>query len=121
MKIVDANIILRYLLKDIEDQYKVASNILEQEIIFIPELIVAEVVYVLEKVYEVKRDEIRDSIVGLFTYPNIISEDIERLNCALGFYKEYNIDFADSILLGYNKENDFKIDTFDKQLNKLLD
>lgn len=50
MNIVDANIILRYLLEDIPELAEKAAEILENNEIFIPNEVFAEVVYVLEKV-----------------------------------------------------------------------
>lgn len=49
MEITDANIILRYLLKDNADFFLKARNIIEKNKIFIPVEVCAEVVYVLEK------------------------------------------------------------------------
>ncbi len=51
MKVVDANIILRYLLEDHPEMSIQAADILEKEEIFVPTEVIAEVVYVLEKVY----------------------------------------------------------------------
>jgi predicted nucleic-acid-binding protein len=54
MQIIDANIILRYLLKDNPVLFNKAAGIIEgNKEIFIPNEVVAETVYVLEKVYGV--------------------------------------------------------------------
>lgn len=53
MNIVDANIILRYLLNDIDDLADKAANIVENNLVFSPNEVIAEIVYVLEKVYKV--------------------------------------------------------------------
>lgn len=58
MEITDANIILRYLLKDNADFFLKARNIIEKNKIFIPVEVCAEVVYVLEKVYKIPRVKI---------------------------------------------------------------
>jgi predicted nucleic-acid-binding protein len=50
MKIVDANFVLRYLLQDNEKLSNKAKDIIENNEIFIPTEVVAEIVYVLEKV-----------------------------------------------------------------------
>ncbi len=55
MKVVDANIILRYLLNDHEELSDTATTIIENNEVLIPNEIIAEVVYVLEKVYKVKK------------------------------------------------------------------
>lgn len=55
MNIVDANIILRYLLQDAVQFLDQARDKIENHNIFIPNEVIAEVVYVLEKVYKVER------------------------------------------------------------------
>ena len=42
MDYVDANYILRYLLKDVAEQYLKAVNVIENENLFVPDFIVAE-------------------------------------------------------------------------------
>ncbi|MDZ7775731.1 MAG: PIN domain-containing protein [Bacteroidales bacterium] len=49
IEIIDANIILRYLLNDHEGFSKKSVKIIEQMDIFLPFEVCAEVVYVLEK------------------------------------------------------------------------
>ena len=48
MKITDANIILRYLLKDKHEFFLQAVEVVENQNVFLPNEIVAEIVYVLE-------------------------------------------------------------------------
>ncbi|KJS20909.1 MAG: twitching motility protein PilT [Clostridiaceae bacterium BRH_c20a] len=58
MKIVDANVILRYLLNDVHEMAEKATQLLENNEVYIPNEITAEVVYVLEKIYKVGREDI---------------------------------------------------------------
>lgn len=120
MQIVDANIILRYLLNDIEDLANKATDILENNEIFIPNEIIAEVVYVLEKVYKVKRKEIQKSLSEFLTYDNIITADIDILLESLEIYSKRQLDFVDTLLLSYRKIKKYTVFTFDKKLEKLL-
>ena len=58
--IIDTNVILRYLLCDHKELYKKAEEIFNQILLrelkaFIPTFIVAEVVYILQKLYKVDR------------------------------------------------------------------
>lgn len=71
MNIVDANLILRYLLQDAPQFIDQANEKMERCSIFIPNEVIAEVVYVLEKVYKVERQEIYDSLRNLLRYRNI--------------------------------------------------
>ena len=121
MELVDANIILRYILWDNKELAEKSKEIIENKQIEIPFEVIAEVVYVLEGVYKVKRTEIRDSIIGLFKYPNILIRDLEVLKKAFQIFSKSKFDFVDSILLGYNKVKDAKVYTFDKKLEKKME
>lgn len=120
MQIVDANIILRYLLKDIEELHTKAVQIIENNQIHIPFEVIAEVVYVFEKIYEVPRSEIKDVISTLLNYPNISTLNVNILYEALKIYEKQKIDFVDSLLISYNHIQKDTIYSFDKKLNKLL-
>ena len=120
MKIVDANIVLRYLLNDTKDLADKATEILENNVVFIPNEVMAEIVYVLEKVYNVERKEIYSSLIELLEYKNIEVSDFSLINEALVVYSERKLDFVDTLLYAYNKIANHEIYTFDKKLNTLL-
>ncbi len=120
MQVVDANIVLRYLLNDHADLHKRAAEIIESQSICIPFEVVAEVVYVLEKLYAVPRNAIRVSLQMLIHSENISVNDKEVLEKALQFFSKKNIDFVDALLLGYNHVKRHQVFSFDKGLNKLL-
>lgn len=120
MKIIDANIALRYLLKDDEQSFLKASQIIESDEVHITNEIIAEIVYVLEKVYSVPKAEIVGVLSVFVEMVNIFIDDKQLILEALRFYEKHNLDFVDSILLSYNKVRKYKVITFDKKLKKLL-
>ena len=120
MKIIDANIALRYLLKDDEQSFLKASQIIESDEVHITNEIIAEIVYVLEKVYSVPKAEIVGVLSAFVEMVNILIDDKQLILEALRFYEKHNLDFVDSILLSYNKVRKYKVITFDKKLKKLL-
>ncbi|MFA6980537.1 MAG: PIN domain-containing protein [Ignavibacteriaceae bacterium] len=121
MQIADANVILRYLLKDDKTQFGQAKLILEKNGIFIPFEITAEIVYVLEKVYNISREEISSTLSILFTYDNLSFINKKIVLKALEFYSSYKLDYADSLLCAYKAIENHEIFTFDKRLLKVLD
>jgi predicted nucleic-acid-binding protein len=121
MKIVDANIILRYLLNDHEELSEKATVIIENNEVLLPNVVIAEIVYVLEKVYEVKNEEISDILLELFKYTNIVVNDIEVLEEAFILFGKRRLDFVDTLLYAYNKVKGYEVYTFDKKLNRLLE
>ena len=120
MKIVDANIILRYLLNDSDDLSDRAAEILENNMVFVPNEVVAEIVYVLEKVYKVEKGKISIALLELFEYGNLQVGDFGIVNEALRVYAERKLDFADTLLYAYYKIGKHDVYTFDKKLNNLL-
>lgn len=82
MKIVDANFILRYLLNDIEEQAKEAFSVLNSGSISLLNEVIAEIVYVLEKVYTVDRNRICSELKDLIESDNIMVNDIDVMSHA---------------------------------------
>ena len=62
-KLIDANVILRYLLRDHPQMSEEAKKVIEEGAFTLPEVL-AEVVYVLKGVYQVERTEIAKTLVG---------------------------------------------------------
>lgn len=120
MKIVDANIVLRYLLNDFEEFTQKATEIIENNDVFIPNEVIAEVVYVLEKVYEVSNIEISTTLKELFRYDNFSLSDTEVVEVALALYGSRRLDFVDTLLYAYGKAKGYEVFTFDKKLKNLL-
>lgn len=120
MLIVDANIILRYLLFDNVEMAKKAAKIIENNTIFLPFEVVAEIVYVLEKVYRIERNEISRSLKKLLKSENIHTYDSDILNKALEIFRTKKIDFVDTLLCGYSLIKDDEVITFDKKINDYI-
>lgn len=120
MKIIDANIILRYLLNDVEDLSEKAEEIIENNDVFVPNEVIAEVVYVLEKVYKVERIEIDNYLTEFFEKQNISVLDKKVLFAAFKLFSSKKLDFVDTILYAYAKVKDYEIFTFDKKLKKTI-
>ena len=73
---LDANAVLRFLLQDVEDQFRQVKNIIQKEKCYITLEVIAEVCYVLEGLYQVPRDEIADSIRRLNFDVVILNADV---------------------------------------------
>lgn len=121
MKIIDANIVLRYLLKDDITLHKKALSVLENNDLFVPNEIVAEIVYVLEKVYSIPKKEIAAVLCLFFLRENLSFLDLQLILNSLQIYMQYNIDYADALLVSYKKTNSDEIFSFDKKLIKILE
>lgn len=117
MTLVDANVILRYLLNDIPEQVESASSVIRSGAFTLPE-IVAEVVYVLVRLYNVPREEIKEIVSPVFDEIQIDNKDV--VVKALATYSETKFDFVDSLLLSRKSLLGDEIFTFDKKLANRL-
>ena len=115
--LVDANIILRYLLQDDDKMFQESNRIIENGAEALPEVL-AEVVYVLMKVYAVERHEISEALRTMLSEVQVNNSAV--IDKALELFGENNLDFVDCILLAYNQVENMSVQTFDKQLKKKL-
>ena len=73
---VDSNILVRHLTGDPPDQARRATAFLQagQDLVLV-DLVVAEVVYVLESVYEVERERVAELLRAVIGFPAIVVAD----------------------------------------------
>ena len=118
---VDSNIILRYLLDDHIKLSKKAREIIDSENnIFICDGVLAEIVYVLSKTYQVKRKDIKDTLINLINRENIYINESTVIIKSLEIFASKNIDYIDCLLCAYHHVKNKKVETFDKKVLKCL-
>jgi len=123
-KLIDANVILRYLLRDDEGSFKKASALLEkvkkgEEIVVIPESVIAECVYVLLKIYHVDRETIAEKLRGLLSYKGIANSDRIDLIEAITLFGQSQISIVDCILCSKSVNQGMILFTFDDELENI--
>lgn len=117
---LDANVILRYLLQDCEKFTGQSIKYIEDNNVYIKNEVLAEVVYVLNKTYNVPKSEVSNILKELLENDNIEAESKKVVILALEIYESKNIDFVDGLLCAYHKILNYKVVSFDKKLNKCL-
>lgn len=120
MKMIDANIILRFILCDNKELANEAAEIIINNECLVTNEIVAEVVYVLSKVYNISRQKISDELTKILNLNSIKPTENDVLRYAIKIYGEKSLDFADCLLVGYNLVYNYEVCTFDVKLNKFL-
>ncbi len=121
MSVVDANVILRYILDDHAELSPKAAEILEQQQTVTLTLEVAcEVVYVLQKVYAVDRKEIQWQLSNLLHEELVAMEKASVFLAALDYYSTSKLDFVDTLLWAYHAIEQQEVYTFDSKLAKLI-
>ena len=116
-KLIDANIILRYLLEDHPQLSEEAKKIIEDGAFALPEVL-AEVVYVLKGVYKVGRREIAETLIDFLDEIDVESQ--EAMCESLSIFSETSFDFVDCILIARHRILGDEVASFDKKLNKML-
>lgn len=91
-KLIDANVILRYLLGDHPQMSEKAKKVIEAGAFTLPEVL-AEVVYVLKGIYKVERAEIAKVLIDFLDEISI--ENQETVCEALSLFSETSLDFVD--------------------------
>ena len=118
MILLDANYLLRFLIRDDEESYAIAKECLTNNRCFIPNEVLAEVVFVLLKVYKVTKEEIKNTVIQLIQYDNILIDAKPSIVKSLEIFSDKNLDFVDAILCA--KSADYEIRTFDRKLQNCI-
>ncbi len=117
MLLIDANVILRYLLSDHEEMAQRAKEAIMHGAYTTVEVL-CEVVYVLAGVYHAEREEIQEWLTCLLNEVSL--ENKQAILYALRVYGETRLDFVDCVLVGYKRILGAQVFTFDKKLNRML-
>ncbi|MCL2312240.1 MAG: PIN domain-containing protein [Firmicutes bacterium] len=120
MVILDTNTILRYLLQDNSEMADIVEKTLDERPCLITVEIVAELVYVLTKVYKIDRKSVANMLRNFFTLNNISIIKKEIVSFALTLFIETNLSFVDSLLVSYSSIENYEVLTFDKELKRYL-
>ena len=86
----------------------------------LPDLIVAEVVYVLESFYEVKPKRVAELVRAVIAFPAIVVVDEPMLLRALEVYEVERIDFAEAYLVASAEASGVEsIASFDRSIDRV--
>jgi predicted nucleic-acid-binding protein len=118
---LDTNVLIRHLTGEPPAQARRATAFLERaDELLVPDLIVAEVVYVLESFYEVKRQRVAELVRAIIAFPAIIVADEPLLLRALEVYEVERIDFAEAYLIASAEASGVEtIASFDRAIDRV--
>lgn len=124
MKGIDTNILVRFLVGDDELQAQKVYNIFKnaeanKSELFVPLLVILELVWVLESVYQIKRFDILESIHDLTMMPIFKFEQQTALQKFIYAAKNNSQDLSDLIIAHSAKEYGCEnVMTFDRKASK---
>jgi len=118
---VDTNILVRHLTGDPPDLAARATAFLGQaDELLLPDLIVAEMVYVLESYYEVPIEEVGRLVRSVIAFDAVRTLDPALLLRSLEIYVVHRIDFAEAYLVASAESAGVRdIASFDRSIDRV--
>lgn len=122
--IFDTNIILRYLLRDLEDQYVVVQGKLKRlkqagGVAVVFGEVVAECIHVMEKLYRMTRTDMVSILKPFLQTEMILLEDKNTILKALSMYESRPLSYLDCLIIQKSWESGTKVFSFDLKLTKV--
>ena len=120
---LDTNVLVRFLVRDDEDQHQRAAELLrrgaaEGKVFFVGDVVLAEVVSVLRSRYRCDRDEIASVVRQLSEVEELVFESTSRVVRALRVYEKRGGGFADHLIAERARDAGCEVViTFDKALH----
>ena len=118
---LDTNVLVRHITGDPPDQALQATRYLEQaDLLLLPDLILAEVAYVLQSFYRMARGETADALRASLTFPAIRVIDRVLLLRTIELYEFQRLDFADAYLVASAESTGVNsIASFDRDIDRV--
>ncbi len=117
---VDTNVIVRHLTGDPPTQARRATRFLQQaDNLLLPDLILAEVAYVLESYYEAPRPQVAEALRAILAFRAIRVVDGPLLLRAVELYEVQGQDFADAYLVASAERTGVGVvASFDREIDR---
>ncbi|MQA83238.1 MAG: PIN domain-containing protein [Streptosporangiales bacterium] len=118
---LDTNVVVRYFTRDPPEQADAAERFLrDAEELWVADLIVAEVVYVLRRVYRIPRPVVASGLRSMLGVRNIVTNNPALLLRAIEIYETRRLAFADAyIAAAAEMSGAGTVASFDKGLDRL--
>jgi predicted nucleic acid-binding protein len=118
---VHTNVLVRHLTGDPPEQARRATEFLgAAEGLVLTDVIFAEVIYVLESLYELEREQVAERLRAVVGFPAIIVLDASVLLRALEVYEVHRIDFAEAYLVACAEASGIgAVASFDRAIDRV--
>ena len=118
---LDTNVLVRYFTGDPPEQARRAAAYLAwADELLVPDLVVAELVYVLQSFYEVERARVAELLRAVLAFPAVVVVDAALLLRALEVYEVERLDFADAYLVASAEASGVgAIASFDRSIDRV--
>lgn len=125
-RLVDTNLIVRYLVQDQEKQAKAAGKLFDacdrgEAVVVVLPAVLAECVFVLESFYEHAREDIASALGTLISSPGVEIQGPGMHLDALDRYRKTKVHFVDCLIAASSAAEGTPVATFDKDFRKSTD
>jgi predicted nucleic-acid-binding protein len=122
--VVDANVVLRYLLDDHPEHSRKARQFFDDvrnghRNAYVAESVIVECVHVLRKVYGVPRPEVAGKLTAVLRYKGVRGDRIAMLLRSLSLFGGRNVDITDAIVQSVADDEGWHVVSFDADFRKL--
>ncbi|MBI2194243.1 MAG: type II toxin-antitoxin system VapC family toxin [Planctomycetes bacterium] len=120
MRAVDANLLVRLVIQDEPKQAAAAEAFISKRA-WVSHLVLAEFVWVLDAVYQLKASQIADAVDMLTEHEHLTIQEADVVQDALREFRGHLSEgFTDCLILAMaRKEGHLPLGTFDRRLSKL--
>jgi len=124
-RLVDTNLIVRYLVQDHEKHAKAAGKLFDacdrgDVVIVVLPAVLAECVFVLQSFYERPRGDIASALGRLISSPGVEIDAAIHLD-ALDRYRKTKVHFVDCLIAATAATEDMPVASFDQDFRKFTD
>lgn len=118
---VDTNVLVRHLVGEPAEQAARATRFLAAaEVLLLTDLILAEVGYVLESVYEASRAQVANSLRAILAFPAIRVTDPDLLHRSVELYDLARLDLAEAYLVACAERSGVRVvASFDRSIDRV--
>jgi predicted nucleic-acid-binding protein len=125
-RLVDTNLIVRYLVQDHEKHAKTAGKLFDacdrgDVVIVVLPAVLAECVFVLESFYEHPRGDIASALGRLISSPGVEIDGTAIHLDALHRYRKTKVHFVDSLIAATAAAENMPVASFDQDFRKFTD
>lgn len=125
-RLVDTNLIVRYLVQDHEKYAEAAGKLFEacdrgNVVIVVLPVVLAECVFVLESFYEHSRGDIASALSTLISSPGVEIGEVAIHLDALDRYSKTKVHFVDCLIAATASAEGIPVATFDQDFRKFSD
>jgi predicted nucleic-acid-binding protein len=125
-KFLDTNCLARLILKDNLEQHNSIVELITQAsrdgfYLHINVQVIIELIYVLSKIYSVKKSDIVDSIENILNSTTIQCNDFETVYLAISIWKQKNLSIEDCYYISYCLDKKLEFFSFDHQAKKIFE